>query len=103
MEEYRKEYPVSVLCETLGVSPSGYYAWKKRPMSRHQWQDQQLVEHIEEVYHSCRQVGKCMAVRAFMQNCGTRDHEFPQTGGTPDERTGLVCSPSAASDDYDEK
>lgn len=56
VEEYRQEYRVTVLCETLGVSLSGYYGWKKRPMSRHQREDQQLAEHIQEVYHSCRQV-----------------------------------------------
>ena len=30
VDEYRKDYPVSVLCETLEVSLSGYFAWKKR-------------------------------------------------------------------------
>jgi hypothetical protein len=30
VEDYRKDYPVSVLCETLDVSLSGYYAWRKR-------------------------------------------------------------------------
>ena len=54
VEGYRKDYPVSVLCEALGVSLSGYYAWKKRPMSKHEREDQQLAEHIQEVYHSCR-------------------------------------------------
>ncbi len=56
VDEYRKEYPVSVLCETLRVSLSGYYAWKKRPVSQHQREDQQLAEQIQVVYHSCRQV-----------------------------------------------
>jgi putative transposase len=56
VEDYRKDYAVSVLCETLGVSLSGYYAWKKRPMSQHQREDNQLAEHIQEVYHSCRRV-----------------------------------------------
>jgi putative transposase len=56
VEALRNEYPVSVLCETLGVSLSGYYAWKNRPMSQHQREDQQLAEHIHVVYHACRQV-----------------------------------------------
>ncbi len=37
-------------------SLSGYNAWKKRPVSQHQRQDQQLAEQIQAVYHSCRQV-----------------------------------------------
>ena len=55
-EDYREEYPINVLCDTLGVSLSGYYAWKKRSMSQHCREDSQLAEHIHEVYHSCRQV-----------------------------------------------
>ena len=56
MEEYRKDYPVSVLCDTLGVSLSGDSAWKTRPMSQHQREDHQLAEHIHAVYNACRQV-----------------------------------------------
>jgi transposase InsO family protein len=56
VEGLRKEYPIRVLCETLGVSLSGYYAWKKRPLSQHQREDQQLAERIQAVYHANRQV-----------------------------------------------
>src|SRR6184192_2767179 len=27
----RAEYPVTILCEVLGISPAGYYAWRSRP------------------------------------------------------------------------
>jgi putative transposase len=56
VEEYQQEYPVSVLCETLGVSLSGYYAWRKRPVCEHRRADEVLAEQIQEVYHACRQV-----------------------------------------------
>ena len=70
MEDYRKDYPVSVLCETLGVSLSGYSAWKKRPMSNHQREDKQLAEHIQEVYHSCRQVYGSPRIHAELRDQG---------------------------------
>ena len=101
VEEYRKEYPVSLLCETLGVSLSGYFAWKKRPMSQHQREDHQLAEHIQEVYHSCRQVYGSPRIHAELRE--EAHHEFPQAGGAPDERTGLVCLPTTSPDNHDEK
>ena len=70
MEALRNEYPVSVLCETLGVSLSGYYSWKKRPMSQHQREDQQLVEHIHAVYHACRQVYGSPRMHAELRDQG---------------------------------
>ncbi len=70
MDEYRKEYPVSVLCETLGVSLSGYYAWKKRPVSQHYREDQRLAEQIQAVYRSCRQVYGSPRIHAELQEQG---------------------------------
>jgi putative transposase len=70
VEEYRKEYPVNMLCETLGVSLSGYYAWKNRPLSQHQREDQQLAEHIHAVYHACRQVYGSPRIHAELRDQG---------------------------------
>jgi putative transposase len=35
-------YPIAMMCEVLGVSPAGYYAWCRRSPSRHAQRDQQL-------------------------------------------------------------
>jgi putative transposase len=47
---------VSLHCETLNVSVSGYYAWRKRPMSQHQREDGQLAERIQAAYYANRGV-----------------------------------------------
>src|SRR6185437_2312774 len=33
IQEHRDRWPVRLLCETLEVSPAGYYAWRDRPAS----------------------------------------------------------------------
>jgi putative transposase len=38
-------YPVAILCRALGVSRSGYYAWKERPARQ-----DQLAPQVEEVF-----------------------------------------------------
>jgi transposase InsO family protein len=45
IDEHREQWPVRLLCDALGVSPAGYYAWRDRPASaRRQQQDALLVE-----------------------------------------------------------
>jgi transposase InsO family protein len=38
------------MCTVLGVSPSGYYAWRKRPPSAQEMANQQLLKKIEAVF-----------------------------------------------------
>jgi putative transposase len=47
---------VTVLCATLEVSVSGYYAWCHRKPSQHSREDAKLAENIQAVYDSNRQV-----------------------------------------------
>jgi transposase InsO family protein len=42
----KAEIPVETACAALGVSVSGYYAWKGRPASRRQSEDLVLLAHI---------------------------------------------------------
>src|SRR3954451_22952648 len=42
----KKEFPVHRLCRVLGVSQSGYFAWKGRPAWRRQHEDMVLLAHV---------------------------------------------------------
>ena len=39
----KASYPVRMLCRALGVSPSGYYAWCKRPPSHRAQRNEALA------------------------------------------------------------
>ena len=101
VEDYRKEYPVSVLCEALGVSLSGYYGWKKRPISKHQREDDQLAEHIQEVYHSCRQVYGSPRIHAELRDQGIKSSRKRVARLMREQ--GLSARPPTSQDNHDEK
>jgi putative transposase len=46
----KEEFPVKRLCQVLGVSPSGYFAWRSRPASLRQREDLILLAHIRSAY-----------------------------------------------------
>ena len=47
-------WPVDVQCDALGVSRSGYYAWKGRPAAPRAEQDEELVDEIKAAYEAGR-------------------------------------------------
>ncbi|WP_144243562.1 IS3 family transposase [Azospirillum argentinense] len=55
VEDCRDEYPVRVLCDALGVSPSGYYAWRTRPESPRQAANRQLLDDIRRLHADHRE------------------------------------------------
>ncbi|MCP1845922.1 hypothetical protein ACVIHI_008614 [Bradyrhizobium sp. USDA 4524] len=54
IEDRRADYPVALLCDVLGVSPAGYYAWRSRPESRRSAANRDLVDDIRRVYRDTR-------------------------------------------------
>ena len=44
--KHRETWPVDVLCETLGVSRSGFYAWRRRPQSTRARTDAAILQTI---------------------------------------------------------
>ena len=54
IETNRQAGVVETLCGALGVSVSGYYAWRGRLPSRRQQEDAHLLTHIRAVYQAGR-------------------------------------------------
>ena len=50
IEDRRADYPVTFLCEVLGVSASGYYAWRSRPESERAAANHRLTVEIRRVF-----------------------------------------------------
>ena len=46
----RASFPIERLCSMLGVSVSGYFAWRGRPPSRHDREDAVLIAHIRSAF-----------------------------------------------------
>jgi putative transposase len=54
IERHREVGSVETLCGALGVSVSGYYAWRKRQVSSRQQANTALLAHIRQVYQAGR-------------------------------------------------
>jgi hypothetical protein len=39
MKAHRREFPLGLMCRVFEMSPSGYYAWLKRPPSKRSQED----------------------------------------------------------------
>jgi hypothetical protein len=50
IEDRRADYPVTIMCGALGVSPAGYYAWRARPESQRAAANRELVGDIRRVH-----------------------------------------------------
>jgi putative transposase len=45
-------FPIAFMCRQLGVSRSGFYAWRKRPEPRRVERDRELLRHISTEFHA---------------------------------------------------
>jgi putative transposase len=54
VEQEKARYPVRILCTALGVSPSGYYAWRSRGPSARSRSDAELAERIRRFHARSR-------------------------------------------------
>src|SRR5579859_1673508 len=68
--EHSQQYPVTLLCQALDVSVSGYYAWRDRPVSQHCREDAQLAAEIQQIFLEHRQVYGSPRIHAVLKARG---------------------------------
>lgn len=65
-------HAVSTMCQTLGVSPSGFYAWQDRPPSARAQADAALQEQVQTIYTRSRRTYGAPRVHAELRALGVR-------------------------------
>lgn len=63
-------YPVRTLCRVLGVSASGFYAWRDRPPSARAMNNAVLTERIRQIHAESDQTYGMPRVRAELRDQG---------------------------------
>ena len=70
IEAGREEFPVTLMCKSLGVSKSGFYAWASRAESDRGKENKQLVAEIEKVHAKSRKTYGSPRVHVELQEEG---------------------------------
>src|SRR5581483_6973279 len=67
IEAEKANYPISMMCPMLGVSRSGFHAWRRRPPSDRQFSDAWLLEQIRQIHSANRGVYGAPRVHAELR------------------------------------
>ena len=70
MKAHQAEFPIATMCRVLGVSTSGYYAWRKRHPSNRDRDDAMLTEKIRGVHSWSRGTYGAPRIHAELQEEG---------------------------------
>jgi putative transposase len=70
IQAHQEVWPVTVLCDTLGVSPAGFYAWRQRPLSVQEQRRDALVVHIQGIHSEVKQRYGSPRIHAELQARG---------------------------------
>jgi putative transposase len=66
------DFPLRTLCRLLGVSPSGYYAWRDRPPSARSVANAALLERIRTIHRDSRETYGAPMIHFELQESGLR-------------------------------
>lgn len=70
IQAHQDEFPVRRMCNVLGVSPSGYYAWQTRPVSSRVQANQKLMPAIRAIHMRSRKIYGSPRVHAELKEGG---------------------------------
>lgn len=116
VDQAKEEFPVHRLCGVLGVSQSGYFAWKDRPACRRQRDDMVLLAHVRsafalsngtygsprmtrELQDSGVAVGRRRTARLMSQN-GLKARQKRRFKRTTDSHHGWPVAPNRLNQDF---
>jgi len=71
VKAHQAEHAVATMCRVLGLSPSGYYAWRHRPLARRKQTDVILAGRIHRIHTESRGTYGAPRVHAELRAEGT--------------------------------
>ncbi len=71
VEREKASFPVATMCRVLEVSPSGYWAWSRRPPSARARSDERLTATIRTIHQDSRGTYGMPRVHAELRDTGT--------------------------------
>ena len=72
IEEHRQEYPVTLMCQILEVARTGYYKWRKQPLSARKVADLVLLKHIQDIFEQSRKTYGSYPIHTELAEQGIR-------------------------------
>ena len=72
MEREKADHATATMCRVLGVSTSGYHAWRQRPLSQRARADAALSARIAEIHMHSRWTYGSPRIHAELQEEGVR-------------------------------
>ena len=54
VDAHRAEHQLTRLCQAVGVSRSGYYAWRRRPVSARSAANTRLLERMQQLHRQTK-------------------------------------------------
>ena len=70
MRAYQAEFSTTLMCKTLGVTTSGFYAWQSRAPSEHRRADLLFGDRIEAIFKSSRSTYGRPRIQAELRDAG---------------------------------